>query len=229
MRKPDAGAALLEGDLQAYQRASALASIAGLLAELDGGARRALDGLPLDPSVFTDPERNAPYLGATRILANRAAETGCADFGLMMGDRMEPRVRSGGPLDRRRARRADCAQRFSVATKHEFSSGNLLPAPRNARLIPRLWRLRRRGDGSRSGLCGGHGGGFQRPAACNGGAIRRQNCGFRSAGPKNRRNGVSSDENRHDGWPCRSAKGQDVRHKSPYGPLIATQPDASPS
>ena len=61
-----------------------------MLAELGVDIGQALEGLPLGPSVFTDPDLYLPYSWGTRILANCVAATGCAHFGLMLGARTVP-------------------------------------------------------------------------------------------------------------------------------------------
>lgn len=86
----DGGAISPEGDVKAYQRASVGAGLPSLLAEFGVDVSRALEGLPLDATVFSDPDRYFPYSWGTRILANCVAATGCRHFGLMLGARTEP-------------------------------------------------------------------------------------------------------------------------------------------
>lgn len=79
-----------EGEANAYQRASVLSDIPNLLAEFGVNPERALDGLALDLSIFTEPNRFIPYSTGTRVLANCVSATGCAHFELMLGARMTP-------------------------------------------------------------------------------------------------------------------------------------------
>lgn len=77
----------LEWDADAYQRASVLAGVPALLAEFGVPAERALDGLPLDPSVFAEPDRYLPFAWVTRILGNCAEASRRPHFGLLLGAR----------------------------------------------------------------------------------------------------------------------------------------------
>lgn len=81
----------LEWDANAYQRASVLAGVPALLAEFDIPVERALDGLPLDPSVFAEPDRYLPFAWVTCILGNCAEASRRPHFGLLLGARASAR------------------------------------------------------------------------------------------------------------------------------------------
>ncbi|MFO1151539.1 MAG: AraC family transcriptional regulator [Alsobacter sp.] len=71
---------------------SLLVGLPGLLAERGVPLTRALEGLPLTPDEFTDPERIIPYSLACRLLERAATLAQCPHLGLLLGARHDHRV-----------------------------------------------------------------------------------------------------------------------------------------
>jgi AraC-like DNA-binding protein len=78
--------------LDAPQRVSLLIGIPGLLAEFGIPFEQAIEGLPLDPKVFEDPDQRIPYWVASRVLGRASQLAGCAHFGLLLGSRYDHRI-----------------------------------------------------------------------------------------------------------------------------------------
>ena len=68
-------------------RIGPICSIPAVLAELGFDAAKLLSEIGLAPGLFDDPERVMDYRDGGRLLAACAATTGCAHFGLMVGQR----------------------------------------------------------------------------------------------------------------------------------------------
>lgn len=76
----------------ALQRMSPLVEVPALLAEFGIPTSAVLDGLPLDPSIFDNPETRIPYALGCRIVHNCVEQTGCPHFALLLGSRADHRV-----------------------------------------------------------------------------------------------------------------------------------------
>jgi AraC-like DNA-binding protein len=92
MAAPDFTNARLDWDPDAYQRASVLGGVPGLLAQFDVSAEIVLEGMPLDSTIFSKPDLFLPYSWVVRILANCATATRCPHFGLLLGTRTDYRA-----------------------------------------------------------------------------------------------------------------------------------------
>ena len=69
------------------QRVGGLAEIPGLLREFGADPAAVLTGAGLDPHVLDDIENRIPFTAADRLLHQCAQKTGCAHFGLLVGQR----------------------------------------------------------------------------------------------------------------------------------------------
>jgi len=68
-------------------RIGPICSIPAVLAELGFDATELLSGIGFSPSLFDDPDQVMDYRDGGRLLAACAARTGCAHFGLLVGQR----------------------------------------------------------------------------------------------------------------------------------------------
>jgi AraC-like DNA-binding protein len=78
-------------DANAPQRMSLLTGIPDLLREFGVPLEGAIAGLPIDASIFSDPERRIPYSLASEILFRCATIADCPHFGLLLGSRYDHR------------------------------------------------------------------------------------------------------------------------------------------
>ncbi len=77
--------------LDALQRVSLLSGLPALLAEYGVPFERAVDGLPVDPKAFDDPDERVPHWVASRVLGRAAQLSGRPDLGLIPGSRYDHR------------------------------------------------------------------------------------------------------------------------------------------
>ena len=70
-----------------WARIGPICSIPAVLTELGFDPARVLSEIGFAPSLFDDPERVMDYREGSGLLAACAARTGCAHFGLMIGQR----------------------------------------------------------------------------------------------------------------------------------------------
>src|SRR5208337_1300825 len=68
-------------------RIGPICSIPGLLADFGANAAEVLSQVGLAPDIFDDPDRVIDYRDAGLLLATSVATTGCAHFGLLVGQR----------------------------------------------------------------------------------------------------------------------------------------------
>ena len=71
------------------QRVGGLAEISGLLREFGVDPTEVLTGAGLDPHALDHIENRIPYTAADRLLHHCAQKTGCAHFGLLVGQRWQ--------------------------------------------------------------------------------------------------------------------------------------------
>jgi AraC-like DNA-binding protein len=105
------------------QRVGALAEIPQLLRELGADPAEVAAGAGLDLGMLHDPENSIPYTTAGKLLQTSAARTGCAHFGLLVGQRCD--TRSLGLVGRlmRNARTWGDALQDIVDNQHRYVSG----------------------------------------------------------------------------------------------------------
>jgi AraC-like DNA-binding protein len=73
------------------QRVGALAGVPQLLRELGADPAEVVAGVGLDLGVLVDPENAITFTAAGKLLQASAARTGCAHFGLLLGQRNDTR------------------------------------------------------------------------------------------------------------------------------------------
>jgi AraC-like DNA-binding protein len=76
---------------EGQQRVGALAEVPLLLRDLGADPAEVAAGVGLDVSVLHDPENSIPFTAAGRLLQAGAMRTGCAHFGLLVGQRCDTR------------------------------------------------------------------------------------------------------------------------------------------
>ncbi|MGA9867127.1 MAG: AraC family transcriptional regulator [Acetobacteraceae bacterium] len=107
------------------QRVGALAEVPQLLRELGADPAEVAAGVGLDVSVLHDPENSIPFTAAGRLLQAGAMRTGCAHFGLLVGQRCD--TRSLGLVGRlmRNARTWGRAVQDLVDNQHRYVRGGV--------------------------------------------------------------------------------------------------------
>jgi AraC-like DNA-binding protein len=76
----------------APQRLAVLVGLPGMLAEYGIPLEQALEGLPIRPEQFGDPEARVPFWAAGTLLERCAVLTNCPHFGLSLGSRHDHRI-----------------------------------------------------------------------------------------------------------------------------------------
>jgi len=110
---------------EGQQRVGALAEVPQLLRELGTDPAEVAAGVGLDVSVLHDPENSIPFTTAGRLLQAGATRTGCAHFGLLVGQRCD--TRSLGLVGRlmRNARTWGRAVQDLVDNQHRYVRGGV--------------------------------------------------------------------------------------------------------
>jgi Arabinose-binding domain of AraC transcription regulator, N-term len=72
------------------QRVGALVEASSLIRELDAEPTEIAASLGLELAALHDPENSIPFSAAVRLLQVAAVRTGCAHFGLLVGQRNAP-------------------------------------------------------------------------------------------------------------------------------------------
>jgi len=105
------------------QRVGALAEVPQLLRELGADPAEVAAGAGIDLGMLHDPENSIPYTTAGKLLQASATRTGCAHFGLLVGQRCD--TRSLGLVGRlmRNARTWGDALQDIVDNQHRYVSG----------------------------------------------------------------------------------------------------------
>jgi AraC-like DNA-binding protein len=76
---------------EGQQRVGALTELPHVLREFGIDPAEVIAGVGLDPSVLDDPENSIPFTAAGSLAHAGAARTGCAHFGLLVGQRSDTR------------------------------------------------------------------------------------------------------------------------------------------
>lgn len=110
---------------EGQQRVGALAEVPQLLRELGADAAEVAASVGLDVRVLHDPENSIPFTAAGKLLQAGAVRTGCAHFGLLVGQRCD--TRSLGLVGRlmRNARTWGRAVQDLVDNQHRYVRGGV--------------------------------------------------------------------------------------------------------
>jgi AraC-like DNA-binding protein len=81
----------LEESVQGQQRVGALVVVPQLLCEFGVDPAELVAGVGLELDALQNPENGIPFTAATKFLQDSAVRTGCAHFGLLVGQRNDTR------------------------------------------------------------------------------------------------------------------------------------------